>query len=60
MNGTTEFLKFVDSLGQNQTLEDCDGCTFFVPIDIAFAAIQGAVVGLNETQKRNVLENHVS
>ena len=36
--GATSFLAAVSSLGLNDSLSTCHGCTFFVPVNAAFTS----------------------
>jgi hypothetical protein len=57
--GTPAFINLVSLLNLNQALEACRGCTFFVPVDTAFEAVQAQVADLDGAQQGNLVSNHV-
>jgi hypothetical protein len=57
--GTPMAAAIISSLSLNNTLNTCRGCTFFIPIDDAFTAVQPWLDSLNGTEKEAVLRTHV-
>jgi hypothetical protein len=57
--GTPKAAALISSLSLNDTLDNCRGCTFFIPIDDAFTASQPWLDTLNDTEKLAVLKTHV-
>ncbi|WRT63765.1 uncharacterized protein IL334_000690 [Kwoniella shivajii] len=60
--GATSALSTISSTGLNETLsQDCYGCTFFIPVNSAFAAASASTnySSLLQDDQRNILLNHV-
>ncbi|WVQ80263.1 hypothetical protein IAT38_002368 [Cryptococcus sp. DSM 104549] len=59
--GASSYLDLMTHLNLNNTLQQCVGCTFFVPVDQAFvnAEADQAYRGLQLGQKSIVLFNHI-
>lgn len=58
--GATSAISLISSLGLNDTLESCRGCTFLIPVNDAFASADSMLANLTTEQKTNILFNHVS
>ena len=57
--GTPLAASLISSLSLNDTLNDCRGCTFLIPIDTAFTGMQSFLDSLDNDAKIALLKNHV-
>ncbi|TYJ54893.1 hypothetical protein B9479_004401 [Cryptococcus floricola] len=60
-DGALEFASLISSLGWNKTVEECHGCTFFVPVDDAFrsARVNSNYSNWSDAEKQGILRNHI-
>lgn len=58
--GLQQAANIITSLSLNATLQECVGCTFFLPVDAAFTSVQDFLDGLDDVAKRALVQNHAS
>jgi hypothetical protein len=57
--GTPLAASLISSLGLNDTLNACKGCTFLIPVDSAFEGVQPYLDTLDNDAKLALVKNHV-
>ncbi|WVQ76224.1 hypothetical protein IAR50_005889 [Cryptococcus sp. DSM 104548] len=60
-DGALEFASLISSLGWNDTVEECHGCTFLVPVDDAFrsARVNSNYSSFSDSELQDILRNHI-
>lgn len=57
--GALQMSAFLTSGGLHGTLEECQGCTFFIPVDSAFTGLKPWLDSLDGTAKEALIRGHV-